>query len=231
MVSEILGEEEVAVLLIIGYIQLKRSELYTAPGRYALRCTLLLRSHHLQLEFAKLHIGSYTEKTAGALDERGVAGKGYIARLNQLDNLIFLAIILQLHVLGIVVEGGIGVVIQVHVHLIAHLSVDVEIDFLIKIHHRCLTVADRQRRIVDVLLVDTELEFGRTLRLHSDAARTEDFLGRSQVEVHIREIELLLAFCLEDFIVLLAEVAVALLLFGPCKILFRSEHDRSRKPG
>ena len=28
-------------------------------------------------------------------------------------------------------------------------------------------------------------EIGRTLCLHSDATRTEDFLGRSQVEVHI----------------------------------------------
>mgnify|MGYP000425330046 CR=1 FL=1 len=100
-------------------------------------------------------------------------------------NHIFLAVVLQFHVLCIEIEGGIGVVIQVHVHLIAHLSVDVEIDFLIKIHHRRLSVADRQRRIVDALLVDTELKFGRTLSLHSDATRTEDFLGRSQVEVHI----------------------------------------------
>ena len=42
MISEILGEEEVAVLLIIGYIQFERGELHTAPGRYALRGTLLL---------------------------------------------------------------------------------------------------------------------------------------------------------------------------------------------
>ena len=185
MISKILGEEEVAVLLIIGYIQLKRSELHTAPGRYALRCTLLLRSYHLQLEFAKLHIGSNTKQTAGAFDERRVGREGDVARLNEFDDFIFLAVVLQFHVLCIEIEGGIGVVIQVHVHLIAHLSVDVEIDFLIKIHHRRLSVADRQRRIVDVFLVDTELEFGRTLCLHSDATRTEDFLCRSQVEVHI----------------------------------------------
>ena len=185
MVSEILGEEEVAVLLIIGYIQFERSELHTAPGRYALRCTLLLRSHHLQFEFAKLHIGSYTKQTAGTLDERRVGREGDVARLNEFDDFIFLAVVLQFHVLCIKIEGSIGVVIQIHIHLIAHLSVDVEIDFLIKIHHRRLTVADRQRRIVDALLVDTELKFGRTLRLHSDTARTEDFLCRSQVEVHI----------------------------------------------
>ena len=185
MISEILGEEEVAVLLIIGYIQLKRSELHTAPGRYALRCTLFLRSYHLQLEFAKLHIGSNTKQTAGTFDERRVGREGDVARLNEFDDFIFLAVVLQFHVLCIEIEGGIGVVIQVHVHLIAHLSVDVEIDFLIKIHHRRLSVADRQRRIVDALLVDTEFEFGRTLSLHSDATRTEDFLCRSQVEVHI----------------------------------------------
>lgn len=91
-----------------------------------------LRSYHLQLEFAKLHIGSNTKQTAGAFDERRVGREGDVARLNEFDDFIFLAVVLQFHVLCIEIEGSIGVVIQVHVHLIAHLSVDVEIDFLIK---------------------------------------------------------------------------------------------------
>ena len=231
MTAEILREEEVTVFLVICHIKLERSKLHTTPARYTLGSRLLLREYRLQLELAKLHVGSYTEKTAGALDERGVAGKGYIARLNQLDNLIFLAIILQLHVLGIVVEGGIGVVIQVEVHLIAYLSIHVEIDLLIKVHHRGLAVADRQRRVVDILLVDAKLQFGSTLGLDTDSTGSEDFLGRSQIEVHIREIEFLLALRLIDFIVLLAIEGIALVLFRPFHIFIRSEHDGSRKPG
>ena len=49
--------------------------------------------------------------------------------------------------------------------------------------------------------------------------------------MHIREIELLLALRLIDFIVLLAIEGIALVLFRPFHILIRSEHDGSRKPG
>ena len=231
MVSEETGEEEVSVLLVIGYIQLERSELHATLARHTLRGRLLLREHCLQLEFSKLHIGSQTEEAAGTLDKRRVAREGNITRLNQLDNFILLAVILQLHVLRIVVEGGIGVVIQVEVHLVANLTVQIQINLLIEVHHRGLSVADRQRRVVDILLVDTKLQFGSTLGLDTDSTGTEDFLGRSQIEVHIREIELLLALRLIDFIVLLAIEGIAPVLFRPFHIFIRSEHDGSRKPG
>ena len=231
MVSEETGEEEVAVLLVIGYIQLKRSELHATLARHTLRGRLLLREHSLQLEFTKLHIGSQTEEAAGTLDKRRVAREGNITRLNQFDDFILLAIILQLHVLRIIVEGGIGVVIQVEIHLVANLTVQIQINLLIEVHHRGLSVADRQRRVVDILLVDTKLQFGRTLRLHPDAARTEDFLSRSQVEVHIGEIEFLLALSLVYLVVLLPVESVSLVQFSPCEIFRRSEHDRSREPG
>ena len=231
MVSEETGEEEVSVLLVIGYIQLERSELHATLARHTLRGRLLLREHCLQLEFSKLHIGSQTEEAAGTLDKRRVAREGNITRLNQLDDFILLAVILQLHVLRIVVEGGIGVVIQVEVHLVANLTVQIQINLLIEVHHRGLSVADRQRRVVDILLVDTKLQFGRTLRLHPDAARTEDFLSRSQVEVHIGKVEFLLALSLVYLVVLLSVKSVSLVQFSPCEIFRRSEHDRSREPG
>ena len=179
MVSEISREEEVTVFLIICHVQFERCELHTALARHTLGSRFFLRHHSLQLEFAKLHVGSHTEKTACSLDERGVARERYITSLYKFDDFILLAVILQFHVLGIVIEGGIGVVVHVHVHLVAHLSVHVEVDFLIEVHHRGLTVADRQGRIVDVLLVDTKLQFGASLGLHTDTARTEYLLGRS----------------------------------------------------
>ncbi len=177
MVSEESGEEEVSVLLVIGYIQLERCQLHATLARYTLRGRLLLREHSLQLEFSKLHIGSQTEEAAGTLDKRRVAREGNVARLNQLDDFILLAVILQLHVLRIIVEGGIGVVIQVEVHLVANLTV---FRFRLIFSSKFIIVVfgcGWQRRVVDVLLVDTKLQFGRTLRLHSDAARTEDFLA------------------------------------------------------
>ena len=231
MVSEIARQEIVAVFLIVGYVELERCELHAALGRYALAGRLLLRSHHLELELAKLHVGSDTKEAAGSLDERGVGWEGYVARLHELDDLVLLAIILQLHVLRIIVEGGIGVIVQVHVHLVAHLTVHVEVDFLVKVHHRGLAVADRERWVVDALLVDAKLDFSRTLGLDTDTARTKDFLCWSQVEVHVREVKLLLAFLLVYLIVLLAEVGIALLHLAPGHILLWCHHDRSREPG
>ena len=69
MTAEILREEEVTVFLVICHIKLEGSKLHATPARYTLGSRLLLREHRLQLELAKLHIGSYTKKTAGALDE------------------------------------------------------------------------------------------------------------------------------------------------------------------
>ena len=77
------------------------------------------------------------------------------------------------------VEGGIGVVVQVHVHLVAHSSIHVHIDFLIEIHAGGLAVAHGQRRVVDVLHRGTELQLGRSLGLDTHAALTENLLGRT----------------------------------------------------
>ena len=68
------------------------------------------------------------------------------------------------------------------------------------------------------------------MRLDTDAARTKDFLGRSEVEVHVGEVKLLLAFRLVYLVVLLAEVGVALLHLAPCAILGRRHHDRRGEP-
>ena len=59
---EILREEEVAVLLIVGSVNLERRELLAAFRRYALRCRLLLRCHHLQFQLAELQVGADTEE-------------------------------------------------------------------------------------------------------------------------------------------------------------------------
>ena len=231
MIPEISGKEEVTVLLIIGNIDFKWSQLYTAPAGNTLGCTLLLRSHHLQFQLTKLHIGSDTKEATGSLDKRRIAGERHITCLNKLDNLVFLAIILQFHVLGIIIQRGIRIIVQVHIHLITHLTIHIEINLLIEVHHRGFPVADRQRWIIDALLVHTQFQFGRTLCPDTDTARTEYLLGWSQIEMHIREIELLLTLGLINLIVLLTEESTSLIHLSPGVILFRCKHDRSREPG
>jgi len=225
MVSEILRKKEVTVLLIVCRAKLKRGELLAALTAHAARRTFLLRGNQLQLELAKLHVGAQSEQAAGPLHQRRVAGERHIARLYELDDLVFLAVILQFHVLRVDIHRGIGVVIQVHVHLVAHLAVDVQIDFLVEIHRRCLAVADGQRGIVDALERGTKLQFGRSLCLDAHAPRPEDLLCRTQLKAHVGEVELLLALSLVYFIVLSTEKSVAAVALAPFHILAGSHHD------
>ena len=189
------------------------------------RRRLLLRDDGLELELAKLHVGAQSEERAGSGDERRVGGERHVATLHELDDLVFLALVLELHALGIEVEGGVGVVVEVHVHLVAHLAVHVEVDLLVEVHRGGLAVADGQRGVVDVLERGAELELGGSLRLDAHAARTEDLLGRSQVEVHVGEVELLLALRLYHLLVLAAPEVAHELALAPLEVLAEVHHD------
>ena len=176
VLTEIAGEEEVAVLLVVGSINLEGCCLCAAFRGDALRGRLLLRQHRLQLQLAELHVGTDAEKAAGTLHQRVVRGEGDVAGLDELDNLVLLAVVLQLQVLCVEVEGGVGVVVEVEVHLVADLGIGTEVDFLVEVEARGLTVTDRQRGVVDVLQRSTHLQLGRSLCLHTHTARAKDFL-------------------------------------------------------
>ena len=229
--KEIVGEEEMAVLLVVSDVDLKRGELLATLGGDALVGRLLLREHRLELQAAKLEVGADTEEAACALYEGIVGGEGDIASLNESHHLVLLAVILEFEVLRVEVEGGVGVVVEVHVDLVADLAIDVEVDLLVEVHRRGLAVADGERRVVDVLQRRTKLQFGGTLCLDTYAARAEDLLCWSEIEVHVGEVKLLLALLLENLLVLLAiEVGPALSL-APHPVLVWSHHDRRTDVG
>ena len=223
--AEILREEEMAVLLIVGGIHLKRGGLRAALACHARARRLLLRYHRLQFQFAELQVGADTKQLRGTSHQRRIAGKRNISRLHQLDDFVFLAVVFQFQVLRVEVTGGIGVIVQIHVHLVAHLAVHAQVDFLVEVHVGGLAVADGQRRVVDVLHGGPELQFGGSLRLHAHTARAENLLCRSQVEMHVGERKFLLAFLLIDFIVFLAVEIAAQFLLRPLSELVGSHHE------
>ena len=129
--------------------------------------------------------------------------------------------------MGVEVERSVGVVVEVHVHLVAHTTVDVDVYLLVKVHGRSLTVAYRKRRIVDVLHRGSELQLGCTLCTYAHTAGTEYLLSRTQVEVHVAEVELLLALGLIYLVVLLAEEVAHKLALAPLHILLSGHHHGS----
>ena len=225
--AEIAGEEEVAVLLVVGHIHFKRRHLRTTSRRNALGGRVLLRKNRLQLQLTKLHVRTNTKQTAGAFHQRVVRGEGDVTRLHQFDNLIFLALIAQLDILGVEVESGVGVVVQVHVHLVTYLTIDVQVDFLVEVDGLGPSVSLWQRGVIDVLEVGSQLQLRRTLRLDAHTAGAEYLLGRSQVEVHIREVELVLALGSHVLRILLAEETPQLSFLAPCAVFLGSHQHRS----
>ena len=224
--AEVVGEEEVAVLLIVGHIQFEGCGLLAALALHALRGGVLLREHRLQLQTAKLKVGADAEQARCARHQRVVGGEGHVAGLHQLDDFVFLAFILQFEVLRIEVERGIGVVVQVHVDLVAHLTVHAQVDLHVKVEGRGLPVTGRQTGVIYALERCAHLQLSRSLCLHAHAARTEDFLCRSQIEVHVGEVELLLALGSIVLGILLAEELLTGALLAPLQILVGCHHER-----
>ena len=111
VLAEVFCQEEVAVFLIVGHVELEGRHLCAALRRYALRRRVLTRNGGLQFQLAELHVGAYTEQTGGALYQRVVAGEGDVTSLDELDDFVLLAVIVQLQVLRVKVEGGVGVVV------------------------------------------------------------------------------------------------------------------------
>ena len=218
-------QEEVAVLLIFGGTELEGVRLGTALAAHALAGALLLAHHGLHPQFAELQVGAQAEQAAHTRHQPHVAGKRHIAGLYEFDDIILLAVILEFEVLRVIVEGGLGVVVEVHVHLVAHLSRKREIDFLVEVETKGLATVGGQCRVVHVFHVGPHLQFCASLGLDLHPARTEDFLRRSQVKLHVGKVELVLPFCFKGFGILLPVVAAHTLADAPL-LVFLGSHQQ-----
>ena len=181
----------------------------------------------MQFQLTKLHVCTDTKQTAGSPHQRVIGREGDITSLHKLDNLVLLTLIVQLEVLGIEIESGIGIVVQAHINFIAYLTCHVQIDFFVKVNSLRLTVSFRQRGVIDVLEIGTKLKFCCSLSLDANTTRTKDLFCRTQVEVHIGEVELLLTLGSHVLNILLTEELVELALFTPAAILVRGHQHRS----
>ena len=225
--AEEVREEEVLVLLVVGGAELEGSRLLATLTAGTGAGTLLLADNGLQFQFPELYVGTQTEQAAYAWHQAHVAGERYVTGFNEFDNLVFLAVVLQLHHLRVKVEGSLRIVVQVQVDLVAHLTVHAQVNFLVEVEAYSLTARGSQGRVVHLLRVDTQLHLGTSLRLNLHASRAEDLFGRTQVEVHIRKVELVLALALKGIGILLAPVGLHTVLQRPFLVFFGRHQQRS----
>ena len=94
------------------------------------------------------------------MDERGVGGHRDVAGFHQLHDFVLLAIVFQLHLLTIYFHGGFRVVVDLHVHLVAHFTCDRKVNLLVEVKAESLSAVGCERWVVDFLEVTTHLQVG-----------------------------------------------------------------------
>ena len=82
-----------------------------------------------------------------------------IARFHEFYNLVFLTLVFQFQVLGIEIECGLSVILEVEGHLVANGGIDTEVDFLIEVEIGLFAVSLGNRGVVGKIVSVAELEF------------------------------------------------------------------------
>ena len=227
LLAEVVGEEEVAVLLVVGGRELEGVGGRTALRGYALRGRLLLADHGLHLQSTKLNVGAQTEQTADTGHQAVVGGHADVTGLHQFDDFVLLAVVLQFQALRVEIHRGIGVVVQLQVYLVAYATGQAQVYLFVEVEARHFAAIGGQRGVVHLLGIHAQLQFHRTLGLNLHTAGAEYLFGRSQVELHVGEVELRLTLRLEEFGVAVAEVSRHALLQGPVLVFVRT-HQQGR---
>ena len=225
-VAEMVCQIEVAVLLIVRNPNLVGSGIGTSAARDTLAGRLLLTEDGLQFQFAELHVGAQTEQTAHARHKPHVGRHGDVAGFHQFDYLILLAVVFQFQVLLVVVEGGVRVVVQAHVHLVAHLGIYGHVYLHVEVQTEGAASAGSKGGVVRRLHVAAYLQFCRTLCLDLHTTGTEYLFCRTQREAHVGEVELVVALCLEEFLVALPVVLCHTLAQAPVHVFLGSHQHR-----
>ena len=206
VVAKVVCQEEVAVLIVVGRRELKVVELHAAARIHALRRTLFLRHHGAEFQASELHVGPNAKQALCAADQTRIGGHRYVARLDQFHDFVLFSLVTQFELLRVEVKCSVGVVVEIHVHLVAHFSVEREVHFLVEVKAEDAAVAFGQRGVVGEAVGRPDFELGRSLCAHAHAARAEDFFCRSERKLHVAKVEFVFAAVLKLLVVAAAEI-------------------------
>ena len=141
MVAEVVWKKEMTILVVGICREFKTRELWTAFWTNGWRRRFLLCNNGRKLEFTKLHVGAHTKEWRRTTHQRWVGRHAHITRFNEFDNFIFFTLVAQLQALCVKVEGRFRVIVKVHVYLVAHFTIEAQVNFFIKVKAKNLAVA------------------------------------------------------------------------------------------
>ena len=121
----------VLVVAVTGDIELRHLGATFGADRLTLR--VLLADQGLDAQLAELEVGLDTKQRLATTDKRRVQIHRHISCLDGLDDIVFVSLVVELEVLLIKGETGLGVIVEVEVDFLAHFTIDRCLYFLVKI--------------------------------------------------------------------------------------------------
>ena len=127
------------------------------------------------------------------------------------------------------VEGKrcLRVVTHIEVQLRTYLTLDARLDLLVEVEDVIVSRAYSKRRVRDILVLEAEEQLRASLHLQLYTARAEHFIRRTDVKLHIGDVEFLLVIMLH-FADLLLPVFMHDLPLRKVVILLLRQHIRRR---
>ena len=132
MVSEILAEEEVAVFFVVEAAEFEFVGLCAALHGDVLRFTFLIRNDAGNGGVTEFQFRLDTEKLLRTSNQGAVQRETHITGFKQLYDFVFLAFVFQVE-LVLEIEGGLGVLVDVEIDLIADFRHHVQLNLLVEI--------------------------------------------------------------------------------------------------
>ena len=133
MIAEEMGEEEMAVLVVVVTRDVELRHLGTALTAHCLRLAVLLTDQGLDLKLTELQVGLDTEQSLTASDQRAGQVHCHVTCFDGLDDIVFLAFVVQLQVLLVKRERCLGVITEVEIQFRSHFTLNGRLDLLVKI--------------------------------------------------------------------------------------------------
>ena len=151
-----------------------------------LRLTLLVRDDGRDGGVAEFQLALDTEQLLRSCDEGAVEREADVAGFQELDDLVFLALVFQVQ-LVLVVEGRLRVLVDVEVDLVADFGHHVELDVLVEHEFVVAFASFGHRFVVAEAVLEAEGEVDGALWTDVDGVAAEDGLEGLAADEHGRD--------------------------------------------
>ena len=157
MLLEEMGDEEVLVLLVLVGPEVKIGRFGAALHGNGLRRAFLAGSNSCDKQVAEFELGLDTKEALAAGNQRAVQRERNVTELHKLQDVILLAVVLELNLVGFGGDGQlVSGIVQVEFDFVADFGKQVELDVLVKVELQLLALLYGEQVIVCLCVFYTQ---------------------------------------------------------------------------